>query len=158
MRDEFKMLDKPKTCQAVKDELSEYHDWRLKAKRFTIDIQSPSWDFAPKSPSYENHNEEKLVEEANAKYECALRMNTLKAMRGVGPQEEIYADLLQDRYIYGYSPIETSNHLTEKYKEFVPERTFYKLQTRALLTFAEIYPRDTVRIKKVGSKRAVNGQ
>lgn len=130
----FKDVDEDRTIVNAKRVLGDYYKWKLRARRVSFSLQSPTMDGMPKSPSYGNHVEEKHVNKMNAEFMANLVINVIKAIE-IDDKTAIYTQLLQLKYINRYTNVKCAQELDN-----LPDRTFDKYHREALLLFAEIYP------------------
>ena len=151
MNSAFGLLDRKQTIQNARQFLYEYRDWKIKEARFSLSLQSPIMDGMPKAQSDPSHtrNEDKMIEQATAQKECEIRLKTIQLMSSIDDQNALLADLLEYRFINHYKVKKCCERLAEKYDlGYLPERTYNDYQKQALLVFALVCPRDTLRVKK----------
>lgn len=130
----FRGVDEDRTIANAKRVLREYYKWRLRARRVSFSLQSPAMDGMPKSPSYGNHVEDKIVGKANDEFMANLVVNVIKAIE-IDDKTSTYSRLLQLKYIRRYTNVKCAQELNN-----LPDRTFDKYHREALLLFAEVYP------------------
>lgn len=140
-------IDEKATYEAAKQVLSEYQDWKLDALNFSLALKSPVMDDMPKSESFTNTNEEKLLDHSNAQFEVELRERTINVMRTIDDKHELLADLLYYRYIRNLEVKRVCQKLEAHYQVAMPERTYNDYLHTAVLDFAMIYPRKNIRKK-----------
>lgn len=99
----YEQFDKKKTCANAKMFLKDYHDWQLENQRFKGWLKSPDLTSTKVDVTSKNTMEDRLVDSANAEYECALRSKTLDVLAAISPQDAYYADLLRFRLINRWS-------------------------------------------------------
>lgn len=148
----FGALDRAKTIKQAKEFLLEYQDWKLKAMRFSLSLQSPIMSDMPKAPVSGNSQEDKVIDQVNAQFECELRVKTINLMKSIDEDNAMYADLLKYRFIKNMSVIKVCIELADKYSNlhgYLAERTYNDYLNQALWTFAIICPRENIRVKKV---------
>ncbi|WP_369957247.1 ArpU family phage packaging/lysis transcriptional regulator [Levilactobacillus brevis] len=131
----FKNVDEDKTIDNAKRVLGEYRRWKLKARRVSFSLQSPTYDGMPKSPNYENTADAKHVNRLNAQFMYTLVEKVIDAAGEIDDSTAVYSKILLYKYIYGWTNVKCAQRL-----DSMAERTFDRYLREALLTFAEIYP------------------
>lgn len=139
--DIFGDYDKKKCCQAAKKWLMQYWDWKDEAKRKKPTVGSPSLDGLPTGSLYDA--DYKIVDYVNAQREWKSRENIISYMSSKGDVHEIYAVILDDRFVHHHKSV------TQVRMELnLSERTFYDYQENALWEAAKSIPNDQAMIKK----------
>lgn len=134
INEEFRNIDEDKTIENAKRVLNEYSQWRLKARRVSFDLQSPSMDGMPKNHSFVNHEVEKHANKDNAEFMASMVINVINAIGEVDEVTEYYAGILKMIYVKHYSNIRCMQELG------LSEKTFYRYRRTAYLAFASVYP------------------
>lgn len=131
------------TIKKTREFLADYHMWHVEAAHFSSWVKSPSNFGTPSYHSTENTVENRVVDQANAQFECELRTKTLEQLATVDNESALLSDLLLFRWINNWSVKKTCTELAEKYQRgFIAERTYANYLKKALWEFAVICPRD----------------
>lgn len=130
--------DRTATIKNVKGFLTDYYRWNLQRHRFSGRIRyNDIMDFVDDGDLDSEY--------AQAEFECQLRLKTLKIMQSIDNDSSFLSDLLKYRFINRYHIKYTCELLAEKYsRDYISERTFNRYQTRALLAFSLVCPRDLI--------------
>jgi len=143
MTDTYTNIDQTATRTNVKDFLTKYHMWHVEAKHFSSSLQSPSNFGTPSHHSTDNTVENRVVNQANAQFECELRTKTLQQLATVDSESAFFSDLLFFRWINNWTVRKTCDELATKYqKGFISERTYANYLKTALWEFAIVCPRN----------------
>lgn len=137
----FQKYDVKKSCDKVAKWLSEYWDWKNEAKRKQLTISSPSLDGLPKGTLYDYDYQ--IIDYVNAQREWKMRENVLNYISSKGDVHEIYALILDYRFMHHtwkMDKVALELHLSK--------RTCERMQERALWEAAIICPKDSVRVLK----------
>lgn len=130
----FRNVDEDKTIEKAETVLKDYWKWKLRARRARFNLQSPSMDGMPQSPSFENHVDEKHVNKLNAEFMANLVVNVIKAV-GIDEQTDRYSRALYFFYIKRYSKVKCMACM-----DHISDKTFDKYLHEGQLAFAEVYP------------------
>ena len=131
----FRNVDEDATIDNAKRVLGDYRRWKLKARRVSFSLQSPTYDGMPKSPNYENTADQKHVNRLNAQFMYTLVEKVIDAVGEIDDHAAVLSKVLLYKYIYGWTNVKCVQEL-----DSMAERTFDRYLREALLTFAEIYP------------------
>lgn len=101
---------------------------RIAGKRLT-DLQSPTISDMPSTPSYGNRVEERIIDQANARYELD---EIYRAITWLSDAEQ---QLLVAKYLDRNKPTDRMIMIDMR----IDERTFYRLHNTALREFSESY-------------------
>lgn len=129
MNDELKQLA---------DFLSEYHDWKLEAKKIAPGVGSPAIDGMPKGSAHDPNVA--LDAHANAKNECWKREAVIKNLREVGDDYAMLADIIDWRYLHGFSLHKVQHRVYEKWNWDISDKTLRRKQIDGLKLALQIIP------------------
>lgn len=141
--DVFGDLDRPATTENFKHYLKDWKKWKLKALQRMPTLGSPEIDGQPHAASYDPDRQ--MINHADAEFQCKQRENCCKALKSIGPDEEILGDILYWRFIRGYTVTKTIMLIEDHYHRYMDERTFMRWQKQALWDGALLCPDKTVR-------------
>lgn len=137
----FQKYNRKKSCDKVKDWLKEYWDWKDEAQSKTLTIRSPNFDGLPKRTLYDP--DYKMVDYGNAEYEWKSRENLLQYISSKGDEHELYALILDYRFVHHYWKMDkVALELN------IPKRTCEDMQAEALWEAAKICPDKSVLVPK----------
>lgn len=134
--DVFGTYDKGKSIDNCRNYLSQYRDWKLKARQSKPQIGSPSLSGLPHGTLYDPDHD--LVEYVNAEREWKVRENIIEWLKSIGDEYEVYAVILDCRFVHhDWTVAKTIQRVQEKTGVYLPDRTFNDWQKRALWTAAK---------------------
>ena len=139
----FSPIDHDKTIENAKEVLGNYWHHKRLAQRTKIALRSPVMDGMPKSPSYGNKAEDKLVSHADELYYLNACENAINII-----EDEDYRIILWETYIISPSKRLTNDAIVAKLK--MERSAFYIARNRALYAFAELCPLVTLVKKQSG--------
>lgn len=142
----FGNLDRDKTVEAMREYLSEWREWKLKAVQTTPSIGSPSMDGQPHGSEFDPNK--RLDDHANAEYEQEERIRCCYRLKSISEDEEMLSDLLYYRFIKGWSATKTMMRINDKYHVYMSDRTFRRQQEQALWEAALMCHNSSVRVTK----------
>ena len=146
--DIYKNIDRTSTIRETKEFLNDYQMWHIQATHFSSWIKSPGNFGTLSDHSTENTVENRVVDQANAQFECELRTKTLEQLSTIDGESALLSDLLFFRWINHWTVKKTCIELASKYhRDFISERTYANYLKKALWEFAIICPRNLL-VKK----------
>ena len=107
----YNSVDYTATIKKTREFLADYHMWHVEAAHFSSWVKSPSNFGTPSYHSTENTVENRVVDQANAQFECELRTKTLEQLATVDNESALLSDLLLFRWINNWSVKKTCTEL-----------------------------------------------
>ncbi|ETW68505.1 autolysin regulatory protein arpU [Lacticaseibacillus rhamnosus 2166] len=129
----FSPIDHDKTIENAKEVLGNYWHHKRLAQRTKIALRSPLMDGMPKSPSYGNKAEDKLVSHADELYYIACCEGAIESL-----ENENYRIILVESYLTPKTTRKSSLQLADHLH--VDRTTLWRQTQEALYAFAEICP------------------
>lgn len=134
----FYVDDNQKTIENVKALLRKYPRYKRISKRKAGQLKSPSMDGMPRSDSYGNQIESKIINQIEAEQIVMGCQYSIEAI-----EDSECRKILYDKYIKGYedTAIRLSMHMAE--------RTYYRKLKTACLSFADVYGWQELRVQHI---------
>ena len=126
----FSPIDHDKTIENAKEVLGNYWHHKRLAQRTKIALRSPVMDGMPKSPSYGNNAEEKVISHADELYYIACCEGAIESLDSANHRLILTSSYLTQRY--------TDQQIMDKL--FLSKAQYYRTKREALIAFAEICP------------------
>lgn len=126
----FSPIDHDKTIENAKEVLGNYWHHKRLAQRTKIALRSPMMDGMPKSPSYGNKAEEKVISHANELQYVACCENAIRSV-----ELEKYRIILTETYIVSIDQRKPWWLIAEKLH--LSKSAYYRDFKKALLAFAD---------------------
>ena len=73
-----------------------------------------------------------IVEYTNATNECKQRLDLLELLKENNDKGELYADIINKRYLKNWTAAKTILYINDNYQLFLSERTFQRYERKAL--------------------------
>ena len=133
----FEKYDRKKSCDKAQAWLEEYWYWRDEAQKKKITLGSPSFDGQPKARTY--YPDRRIIDWTNAQNEWKRRELVIKYIASKGDDHELYALILDNRFVHHHRSV------TQVRMDLnIAERTFNRMQEKALWEAARIIPADVL--------------
>ncbi|PTU94019.1 transcriptional regulator [Lacticaseibacillus casei] len=129
----FSPIDHDKTIENAKEVLGNYWHHKRLAQRTKIALRSPVMDGMPKSPSYGNKAEEKVISHADELYYVECCESAVDAI-----EDEDYRTILSESYLIPASKRKTNEALFDLIG--VGKTAYQDKKKQALIAFGELCP------------------
>ncbi|WP_178914067.1 hypothetical protein [Furfurilactobacillus rossiae] len=141
-------MNKKACIAAARNELQKYEEYSIDVRRARMALVSPVSDGQPKGQSFVNTAESSIVADLDSEHHILVIKNVLAGMRQMGEPNEMYAIILEMKYLQQFANFDIRKKLHTKLRHSVPSRTFNDYENEALWTFAMLHPSSDLHVKK----------